>query len=171
MNKLTLFTLVVSVVALLCGGIAWYGLLHLHLPSLGGTTNLNDLVVDTLTSAGITNTVNEAITGQLTVAGTYNSSGTTTGAGTTIVKRVCSSTTVNPPSMGPLATSTWDVPLTGATTSLNQAFSWGFATSSQIYIGSIAPASTTGVVTLTYQNMGTIINITTTTLNVCYDQF
>lgn len=97
-------------------------------------------------------------------------------SGTPITGVTCNaSSSFNPPSLVNNATTTFDIALTGATTSLKQTYSWGLsslATTTVLnLIAGVSPSSTSGFVHVTLQNHGGTLDIPTSTFSICYTQF
>lgn len=138
MEKLNKFLPLLTLVLLVVG----FGYLasRPQVSSFGGTTNFNDLSVDSITNAGaLTQTGAVDIAGALSASSTLNVQGnittrasTTIGlSGTAVNKIICATnTTYKAPAMNGGASSTIPFSLSGFSTSTAQAYWFGFATSS-----------------------------------------
>ena len=133
--------------------------------SVDGTSVINGSGVwtGTITSA---NTV--ALTGTFSVANTF----TLGSGGTANTKDVCATTSTSVGSLVSNATGTFSMALTGATSSQNQSYYGGVATSgAQMVDLSFSPSSTTGFVQVLVHNLGGTWSGATSTYSVCYRQF
>jgi hypothetical protein len=138
-------------------GLAWYAGTHQG-SRLGGTTNFNDLSVDTLTSAGAISAT----------AGTFTTGVTIGTGGTAVTSRVCGSTaSYNAPSLATSATTTQDVAVVGAVAGdlcsaslLNATTTGPFQVSCRV---TAAGTTTVDIVNLS----GITVDLTTSTLKAC----
>ena len=133
-----------------------------HKPSenVRGTTNLNDLSVDSVTSAGL-----------ISAVGLSNSSGTTIGGGTLINKFSCATASWNPLALGTstpnAAATTTDIALTGAVAGDLCVGSLSSATSSSAIITCNISASATATLQLVSIS-SSALDLATGTAKVCY---
>ena len=140
-----------------------------------GDTNFTNLVLsgyETITGAL---TVTGAVTnnGNTFVTGITNSSGTSIGSGTNLTKATCGTNAIPVGAIASLGTTTVDVSVAGATSSQNQVYFAGVASSTAGKLTVTANATaTTGVVSLWILNNGVSwAGTATTTFSACYIQF
>lgn len=180
MNKtLNYVSLGVQALALVLIGFLFFGGSS---TKLGGTTNYDQLDTTDGYSVDGTSVINGsgvwtgaissantvALTGTFSVANTF-----TLGSGGTVnTKDICATTSISVGSLVSNATGTFSMALPGATSSLNQSYYGGIATSgAQMVDLSFFPSSTTGYVQATVQNLGGTWSGATSTYSACYRQF
>ena len=135
--------------------------------SVEGTTVISSSTAFTATSL--------SVSGLSSIVGLTNSSGTMLGGGTAITKDGCANKSQTIASLAANTTSTFDIVLSGVSTSSNQVYFLGVATST--YTGNLLflprPTSTAGYLTVYVYNptSSPAMAVTTTTFSACYLQF